>query len=92
MQVKVSKGARFVGGDDLVCAAHDGKTEGVEPVCQLKIDNPVINVSAVRSLNFVQQLLRLGERRGQEDGTRGLRSPRWAVVLEGSRLKGLKNM
>ena len=85
----MSKGARFVGGDDLVCAAHDGKTEGVEPVYQLKIDNPVINVSAVRSLNFVQ---RLGERRGQEDGTRGLRSPRWAVDLEGSRLKGLKNM
>lgn len=50
--MKVSKGARYVSGDDLVCAAHDGKTEGVEPVYQLKIENPDINVSAVR-LHFV---------------------------------------
>lgn len=50
VQVKVSKGARFAGGDDSVCAAYDGKTEGVELVYQLKIDNPVINVSAVRPL------------------------------------------
>lgn len=48
VQVKVSKGARFAGGDDSVCAAYDGKTEGVELVYQLKISNPDINVSAVR--------------------------------------------
>lgn len=90
--MKVSKGARYVSGDDLVCAAHDGKTEGVEPVYQLKIENPDINVSAVRPSFCVQRLLRLDERSGHEDGTRGFRSPRWAAVLEGSRLKGFANM
>lgn len=64
MQVKVSKGARFAGGDDSVCAAYDGKTEGVELVYQLKISNPDINVSAVRPSIFVQRLPRLDERRG----------------------------
>ena len=56
VQVKVSKGARFAGGDDSVCAAYDGKTEGVELVYQLKISNPDINVSAVRPSIFVQRL------------------------------------
>lgn len=90
MQVKVSKGARFAGGDDSVCAAYDGKTEGVELVYQLKISNPDINVSAVRPSIFVQRLPRLDERRGQEDGAGGLRSPLWAALSEGSCLKGPK--
>lgn len=92
MQVKLSKGARFVGGDDLVCAAHDGKTEGVELVYQLKIGNRDINVSAVRPSISVQRLPRLDERCGQENGAGGLRSPRWAALSEGSCLKGPKIM
>lgn len=92
MQVKLSKGARFVGGDDLVCAAHDGKTEGVELVYQLKIGNRDINVSAVRPSISVQRLSRLDERRGQENGAGGLRSPLWAALSEGSCLKGPKIM
>lgn len=92
MQVKLSKGARFVGGDDLVCAAHDGKTEGVELVYQLKIGNRDINVSAVRPSISVQWLSRLDERRGQENGAGGLRSPLWAAFSEGSCLKGPKIM
>ena len=92
MQVKLSKGARFVGGDDLVCAAHDGKTEGVELVYQLKIGNRDINVSAVRPSISVQRLPRLDERCGQENGAGGLRSPLWAALSEGSCLKGPKIM
>lgn len=92
MQVKLSKWARFVGGDDLVCAAHDGKTEGVELVYQLKIGNRDINVSAVRPSISVQRLPRLDERRGQQDGAGGLRSPLWAALSEGSCLKGPKIM
>ena len=92
MQVKLLKGARFVGGDDLVCAAHDGKAEGVELVYQLKIGNRDINVSAVRPSISVQRLPRLDERCGQENGAGGLRSPLWAALSEGSCLKGPKIM
>lgn len=90
--MKLSKGARFVGGDDLVCAAHDGQTEGVELVYQLKIGNRDINVSAVRPSISVQRLPRLDERCGQENGAGGLRSPLWAALSEGSCLKGPKIM
>lgn len=90
--MKLSKGARFVGGDDLVCAAHDGKTEGVELVYQLKIGNRDINVSAVRPSISVQRLPRLDERCWQENGAGGLRSPLWAALSEGSCLKGPKIM